>query len=101
MWGVVLLRASWKQRHLREVAQADQGKTRGHRRCVGGTMSDYGNKDAPEGQVWVCGACGKLSKDLYGDKRISRGWDESCVLHAVLCYEEKRDGHYHAVPAAE
>lgn len=37
--------------------------------------------NAPEGQVWVCGACGKSNKN-----RVNVG-DESCFLNAVLCYE--------------
>lgn len=45
------------------------------------------NHIAPDGQVYVCGACGKRSKDRYGDKAIDRGWDESCMMHAVLVYE--------------
>lgn len=49
-------------------------------------MSD-GNEVAPEGQVWVCGACGKRSKDRYGFQKIDRGWDESCFLNSVLCLE--------------
>lgn len=40
---------------------------------------------APEGQIFVCGACGKTSKDLYGGQN-SR-WDESCMMNAVLCHE--------------
>lgn len=47
------------------------------------------NEIAPEGQVWVCGACGKRSRDKYGDQRINHGWDESCMLNSVLCYEDK------------
>jgi len=52
---------------------------------------------APEGQVFVCGACGKTSNDRYGDP--SSGWDESCMLNAVLCYADRRDekGLYVAV----
>lgn len=49
--------------------------------------SDTMNDEAPEGQVFVCGACGKRSKDRYGFKAISHGWDESCMLNAVLCWE--------------
>jgi len=41
---------------------------------------------APEGMVWVCGACGKTTKDKYGNER---GWDESCMLNAILCEESK------------
>jgi hypothetical protein len=32
-------------------------------------------------------ACGKRSKDRYGDQKIDRGWDLSCALNAYLCYE--------------
>ena len=49
----------------------------------------YNNIDAPPGQVWVCGACGKRSRDLYGNHCLSRWWDVSCVLNAVLCHEDK------------
>lgn len=46
-----------------------------------------GNRTAAAGTVYVCVACGKRSRDLYGDQAISGGWDESCVLNAVLCEE--------------
>jgi hypothetical protein len=49
------------------------------------------NEVAPKGQVFVCAACGKRSKDRYGDQKIDRGWDVSCMLNAVLCYEEKSE----------
>lgn len=44
---------------------------------------------APE-HVWICAACGKTSTTQYGfDDRnkstASAGWDESCMLNAVLC----------------
>lgn len=45
------------------------------------------NQTAPVGQVFVCSACGKRSRDIYGEQKISRGWDESCAMHAVLCDE--------------
>jgi len=38
---------------------------------------------APEGTIFVCGACGKISKDMYGEE--SSSWDESCMLNSVLC----------------
>lgn len=41
---------------------------------------------APEGKIWVCAACGRTTKDKYGGER---GWDESCMLNAVLCDEAK------------
>jgi hypothetical protein len=37
--------------------------------------------DAPDGQLWVCGACGKSNRN-----RVNVG-DESCFLNAVLCYD--------------
>ena len=46
--------------------------------------AEIGNKDAPEGHVYVCMACGKQSNDKYGFKAISYGWDESCMMNAVL-----------------
>lgn len=42
--------------------------------------------NAPDGQVFVCGACGRVSKSLYGDG--TSGWDESCMFNAVLCYAD-------------
>lgn len=45
------------------------------------------NQIAGEGLVWVCMACGKRSKDLYGNKAINFGWDESCMLNAIVCEE--------------
>lgn len=45
------------------------------------------SKEAPEGTVWVCTACGKRSRDKYGDDAVDKGWDVSCFLHAVLCDE--------------
>jgi len=45
---------------------------------------------APDGAIWVCGACGKTHKDQYGlEGEGSRSWDESCALNAVLCHERK------------
>lgn len=56
------------------------------------------NQRAKAGQVFVCAACGKLSKDRYGNRKISKGWDASCMLHAVLCYEKPtEDGMWVAV----
>lgn len=50
------------------------------------------NEFAPDGQVYVCSACGKRSKDLYGNQPIDNMWDESCMLHAVLCYDKQKTG---------
>lgn len=51
------------------------------------------NEFAPDGAVFVCGACGKRSKDRYGNQKISHGWDESCMLNAVLCDEKSLEFH--------
>lgn len=45
--------------------------------------ADDGDTPAPEGQIWVCGACGRTSKTRYGFS------DSSCMSNAVLCYENK------------
>ena len=46
------------------------------------------NQIAGDGEVFVCVACGKRSKDQYGEQKIDRGWDESCMLNAVLCHDK-------------
>ena len=38
-------------------------------------------KKAPDGQVYVCSACGKTFRDPY---KV----DASCMLNRVLCYED-------------
>ena len=48
-------------------------------------------KQAPEGTVWVCCACGKTARHRYGDPGTS--WDESCSLNAVLCFKPKESQH--------
>jgi len=56
-------------------------------------MSNEGTEHAPEGTVWVCGACGKRATTRNGwdaenrSTAIDRGWDTSCATWAVLCYE--------------
>lgn len=63
-----------------------------------------GTTPAQSGQVWVCGACGKTSTTRYGvdadgNSVASGGWDESCLLNAVLCYSEREiGGAWRAVP---
>jgi hypothetical protein len=58
-----------------------------------GANAEYAS---PDGQVWVCGACGKASRN-----RMIVG-DESCFLNAVLCYAEKdADGNWQAVKRGE
>lgn len=59
-------------------------------------MSD--DRHAADGTIWVCGACGKTAKDRYGiEGEHSPGWDESCMLNAVLCHEKKQGGDWVAV----
>jgi hypothetical protein len=40
------------------------------------------NDIAPDGQVYVCTACGKRSKDRYGEQSLDGEFDESCMLNA-------------------
>lgn len=44
---------------------------------------------APEGAVWVCGACGKTSPKLYGGKGAMRHWDDSCAINAFLAKDDE------------
>jgi len=44
---------------------------------------------APEGYVYVCLACGKMSRDKEGHEAISRGWDVSCSVNSQLCRKEE------------
>ena len=46
----------------------------------------------PNDCLWVCLACGKTSQDRFGCEGATRGWDESCMLNAVLV--EKKDITY-------
>lgn len=50
-------------------------------------MPRMANQMAPSGAVFVCRACGKRSRDIYGGHKISRGWDTSCSLNAILLDE--------------
>lgn len=47
---------------------------------------------APDGQIWVCGACGRTGKDRY-----SMG-DTSCITWAVLCFDNGSSNGWEAVP---
>jgi hypothetical protein len=52
----------------------------------------HGNQRAPDGHVYVCGACGKVSRwrygfDLAGKNDATRGWDESCAMNCGLALE--------------
>lgn len=40
-------------------------------------------------KIYVCMACGKRSNDKLGDKPIDRGWDVSCSINSVECYEDE------------
>ncbi len=42
--------------------------------------------NAPEGQIWVCGACGKSNNNR------TRFKDVSCFMNAVLCWEKEKFG---------
>lgn len=70
---------------------------------MGSAEREEGITHAPDGQVWVCGACGKTSRTRYGWDHTQRsvaspGWDASCMTWAVLCHAERDpDGSYRAV----
>jgi hypothetical protein len=44
---------------------------------------------APAGTIYVCQMCGKTAKDSYDGPG---GWDVSCMLNAVLCYQSASAG---------
>ena len=46
-------------------------------------MSEKLEEMAPEGQVWVCGACGKYNKNRYAVG------DVSCYINSILCYDDE------------
>ncbi len=41
--------------------------------------------EAPEGKIWMCGACGKRSPNRANGPGM---WDESCFINAVLVDKE-------------
>jgi hypothetical protein len=46
---------------------------------------EVGDRIAPEGAWFVCGACGRVSQTKYGLTRgyaKHTGWDESCMLNS-------------------
>lgn len=45
----------------------------------------YSEHVAPAGTIYVCRACGKTARDTFMG---NAGWDESCMLNAVLCHEQ-------------
>lgn len=42
---------------------------------------------APEGKIWFCMACGKMSTTLSAE---AGGWDESCAMNAVAIDQDRR-----------
>lgn len=43
------------------------------------------DRRAPEGKIWICNACGKAAEDRWGIIGAhSPGYDESCMMNAVL-----------------
>lgn len=47
-----------------------------------------GDYVAPPGHIFLCDACGKVSRTRYGlDGSAQHGWDESCMLNASLMKE--------------
>ncbi len=54
---------------------------------IKGTQTD--RPIAPSGQVFICGACGKRSRDIYGDQAIDQGWDSSCFINSHLMPEDE------------
>ena len=39
-------------------------------------------------KIYVCSVCGKRSRDKYGKDPVNYGWDVSCVLNSVECFED-------------
>jgi len=64
---------------------------------------EAGKVVAPPGQIWVCGICGKRAHSKWGfdvegnSTAVDYGYDTSCMSHAVLCYEERKNGVYSLV----
>ncbi len=56
---------------------------------------EKGTEPAPEGKVWVCLVCGKLSHTKHGfyengkSAAITSGWETSCMTRAILIDENK------------
>lgn len=49
--------------------------------------------EAPEGQIWLCAACGRT------DKNRANNGDESCFLNSILVFEQKNpEGKWVTVP---
>jgi hypothetical protein len=52
----------------------------------------FGNQKAPDGHVYVCGACGRVSRwkyglDFSGKHDSTPGWDLSCAINSLLTLE--------------
>ena len=46
---------------------------------------------APGGKIWQCCACGKMTRNRYGEEG---GWDESCMLNAILVDDKRSPPHH-------
>lgn len=54
-----------------------------------GELEQIKSWQAPDGYIWVCAACGKVSKERSGNcAERTHGWDESCFLNAILVKED-------------
>lgn len=62
-------------------------------------MSDDEDAPAPPGTIWVCPHCGKTAAVRW---KFTAGsfWDESCMVNAILCHQEKVNGIWQAVRGA-
>ncbi len=52
-------------------------------------------------KLFVCLACGKMSRDFIGREALSRGWDESCAINSREVWEdaiEIKNGRVVSVP---
>lgn len=78
-----------------EVPDADEGRCRGCLRIILPKRNVVGERGD---QIFLCQACGRRSKDQHGLQPIDPGWDESCILSAVLVWEvTDQHGLYHLV----
>ena len=67
----------------------DLGDGRWRVEATGGEDVKIVKRIAKPGTVWACAACGKRHRDRYGIQgKGNPGWDESCALNAVLCWDK-------------
>jgi hypothetical protein len=56
-------------------------------------MAEKSERIAKPGQLWLCGACGRLSEDRFGLVGWhTHGWDEACALNSILVSSTDKDG---------